>query len=153
MTSPGSIVRQKKYGWNKPHCIRVWILQTQRIFFSQEHAMKLKPLILPFILMVFYTITMQASTANAPATQPTANVQIDNFKFQPKELTISAGTTVTWKNADDVPHTASSTDDPQTFDSGALDTDDKFSFTFKKPGKYAYFCKVHPHMTGVIIVK
>jgi len=92
--------------------------------------------------------------ASAPAPQPAAvNVKIDNFTFQPKELEIAVGTTVTWKNADDVPHTATSKGKPQLFDSGALDTDDKFSFTFSKPGKYTYYCKVHPHMTGVVIVK
>jgi plastocyanin len=95
-----------------------------------------------------------AAVKYAPATQSaTASVKIENFTFEPKELDIAVGTTVTWQNADDVPHTATSKDDPQVFDSGALDTDDKFSFTFSKPGKYAYYCKVHPHMTGVVIVK
>lgn len=99
-----------------------------------------------------------AAKASAPASQPAAQtaavaVKIDNFAFQPKELEIAAGTTVTWTNVDDVPHTATSKDDPQTFDSQALDTDEKFSFTFTKPGKYPYYCKVHPHMTGVVIVK
>jgi plastocyanin len=113
-------------------------------------------------------IGIQVSSRSAPADAPApvaavtfatapkstvANVKIDNFAFQPKQLVIPAGTTVTWQNADDVPHTATSKDDPQVFDSGALDTDDKFSFTFSKPGKYAYYCKVHPHMTGVVIVK
>jgi plastocyanin len=103
------------------------------------------------------------ANASAPASQPVAqaaaaqaaavSVKIDNFKFEPKELNITVGTTVTWTNVDDVPHTATSKDDPQTFDSGALDTDEKFSFTFTKPGKYPYFCKVHPHMTGVVTVK
>ena len=88
------------------------------------------------------------------ASQPaTATVKIENFTFEPKKLEIAVGTTVTWQNADDVPHTATSKDDPQVFDSGPLDTDEKFSFTFSKPGKYAYYCKVHPHMTGVVIVK
>ena len=113
-------------------------------------------------------IGMQVSSRPAPADAParvaevkyaaatqsaTASVKIDNFTFEPKELDIAVGTTVTWQNADDVPHTATSKDDPQVFDSGALDTDDKFSFTFSKPGKYAYYCKVHPHMTGVVVVK
>jgi plastocyanin len=88
-----------------------------------------------------------------PATQPTAVVQIDNFTYEPSELVVAAGTKVTWKNVDDVPHTATSRDDPQVFDSGPLDTDDTFSFTFSKPGTYAYYCKVHPHMRGVITVK
>jgi plastocyanin len=93
------------------------------------------------------------AAATQPTSQPTATVRIDNFAFEPKELDIAVGTTVTWRNADDVPHTATSKDDPQTFDSGPLDTDDKFSFTFSKPGTYAYYCKVHPHMTGTVVVK
>jgi plastocyanin len=98
--------------------------------------------------------TSGAAMASAPASQPAAvSVKIENFTFEPKELEIAVGTTVTWQNADDVPHTATSKDEPQTFDSGALDTDDKFSFTFTKAGKYAYYCKVHPHMTGVVVVK
>jgi len=95
----------------------------------------------------------QSNPASRPAAQAAANVKIENFAFEPRELVIAVGTTVTWQNADDVPHTATSKDDPQTFDSGPLDTDDKYSFTFSKPGTYAYYCKVHPHMTGVITVK
>jgi plastocyanin len=94
----------------------------------------------------------QAGSNQPPSNQP-VTVKIDNFTYKPKELEIPVGTIVTWQNADDVPHTATSKDDPQVFDSGPLDTDDKFSFTFKKPGKYTYYCKVHPHMTGVVIVK
>jgi plastocyanin len=123
------------------------------------------------LLIVSTIITIQISTANAvtypkapvppkasavatqPTTQAAVSVKIENFAFVPKELDVAAGTTVTWQNADDVPHTATSKDDPQVFDSGPLDTDDKFSFTFSKPGKYTYYCKVHPHMTGVVVVK
>jgi len=122
-------------------------------------------------LIVFTIVTIHISTAkaitypkapgtkgaSAPAMQPTTQaavvVKIENFAFLPKELDIAVGTTITWQNADDVPHTATSKDDPQVFDSGPLDTDDKFSFTFSKPGKYTYYCKVHPHMTGVVVVK
>jgi plastocyanin len=96
---------------------------------------------------------LQGMLPHIPADAADGDVKIENFTFEPKELEIAVGTTVTWQNADDVPHTATSKDDPQTFDSGPLDTDDKFSFTFSKPGKYAYYCKVHPHMTGVITVK
>ena len=97
-------------------------------------------------------VTASAPVASQPAA-PTALVTIDNFHFQPQNLEIAAGTTVTWQNNDDVPHTASSGDDPQAFDSGALDTDQKFSFTFRTPGRYAYYCKLHQHMTGVVTVK
>jgi len=101
----------------------------------------------------FLTARGQVAPVTQPASQAPVTVKIENFAFLPKELDIAAGTTVTWQNADDVPHTATSKDDPQVFDSGPLDTDDKFSFTFSKPGRYAYYCKVHPHMTGVVVVK
>jgi plastocyanin len=78
-------------------------------------------------------------------------VSIDNFSFTPMEMTIPAGSQVTWVNKDDVPHTVVSVD--HQFKSKALDTDEKFSFTFPNPGTYEYFCSVHPKMTGKIIVK
>jgi amicyanin len=78
-------------------------------------------------------------------------VKIDNFSFGPQELTVSAGTTVTWTNRDDIPHTVVSTD--KTFKSKVLDTDDKFSFKFEKAGAYPYFCSIHPKMTGKVVVQ
>jgi len=81
----------------------------------------------------------------------THEVSIDNFSFTPMEMTIPAGSQVTWTNKDDVPHTVVSVD--HQFKSQALDTDEKFSFTFSLPGTYEYFCSVHPKMTGKIIVK
>ncbi len=101
--------------------------------------------------------TMRTEGAAAPAedvsaTKPVANqVSIDNFTFSPQTLTVSVGASVTWLNRDDVPHSVVSTD--KLFKSPPLDTDDKFSFTFTKPGEYPYFCGVHPHMTGKIVVK
>lgn len=80
-------------------------------------------------------------------------VSIDNFTFSPKDLIVAAGTTVTWVNHDDVPHTATGTAGPESFDSKALDTDNKYSFTFSKPGTYRYYCKVHPHMTASVVVR
>jgi len=80
-------------------------------------------------------------------------VKIDNFSFAPATLTVAAGTTVTWTNRDDIPHTVVSTDDPKTVKSKVLDTDEKFSFTFSKPGTFAYFCSIHPKMTGKVIVQ
>ncbi len=87
------------------------------------------------------------------AQQPPAarEVTIDNFSFGPMELTVPVGTQVTWVNKDDVPHVVMSVD--KIFKSKALDTDDKFSFTFQQAGTYEYFCSVHPKMTGKIIVK
>src|SRR5256885_7210736 len=83
----------------------------------------------------------------------TAEVKIDNFTFGPAALTVPVGTTVTWINKDDIPHTVVSTDDPKTFKSRVLDTDEKFSFTFSKPGTFPYFCSIHPKMTGKVIVQ
>jgi plastocyanin len=80
-------------------------------------------------------------------------IVIDNFTFDPPMLTIPVGTKVTWVNHDDVPHTATSTAKPKRFESGTLDTDEKFSHVFTAPGTYEYFCAVHPKMTGRIIVK
>ncbi len=90
--------------------------------------------------------------AIASATAPAA-VEIDNFDFGPRTLTVAAGTTVTWTNHDEEPHTVVSADDPKSFKSGALDTDDKFAFTFARPGTYKYFCSIHPRMTGEVVVK
>ena len=77
-------------------------------------------------------------------------VHIDNFTFQPADLTVKTGTTVTWTNRDDIPHTIVSAG---KFRSKTLDTDDKFSFTFTAAGDYKYFCSLHPHMTGTIKVE
>jgi plastocyanin len=79
-----------------------------------------------------------------------ATVTIDNFTFAPAQLTVKIGTTVTWKNHDDIPHTVVSAG---KFRSKALDTDDSFSFTFTTAGDYQYFCSLHPHMTGMIKVE
>jgi plastocyanin len=84
---------------------------------------------------------------------PPLPVTIDNFAFASKELTIPRGAAVQWINRDGEPHTIVSSDDPKAFRSPTLDTGDKFSFVFKEPGTYRYFCSVHPHMTGTIIVK
>ncbi len=85
----------------------------------------------------------------APAASP--EVKIDNFSFGPAAITVAAGTTVTWTNRDDIPHTVVS--DDKIFKSKVLDTDEKFSYTFSKPGTYPYFCSVHPKMTGKVIVQ
>ena len=81
-----------------------------------------------------------------------SQVVIDNFSFNPPRLTVRVGTRVTWINRDDVPHTATSTRKPRAFDSRTLDTDEKFSHVFTKPGTYEYFCALHPKMTAKIIV-
>jgi plastocyanin len=93
------------------------------------------------------------SVTRAQQTTSATEVKIDNFSFGPVTLTVPVGTTVTWTNRDDIPHNTVSTDDPKIFKSKVLDTDEKFSFTFSKPGTYSYFCSIHPKMTGKIIVQ
>jgi len=93
-----------------------------------------------------------SSAGKEMASPSTANqVMVENFSFQPGTLTVKAGTTVTWVNHDDEPHTVN--ENNKTFKSGALDTDGKFSYKFTSPGTYSYFCSLHPRMTGQIIVK
>ena len=94
----------------------------------------------------------KVQTAATGHTQAAAvEVKIDNFSFSPATLTVTPGTTVTWTNRDDIPHTVVS--DDKIFKSKVLDTDEKFSYTFDKPGSYPYFCSVHPKMTGKVVVQ
>ncbi len=89
--------------------------------------------------------------ASAQQKPETTEVKIDNFSFGPATLTVPVGTSVTWTNRDDIPHTVVSTDG--VFKSKVLDTDEKFAYTFSKAGTYPYFCSIHPKMTGKVIVQ
>ena len=95
-------------------------------------------------------IAIVAGLASGQALAADAQVKIANFTFDPPTLTVKAGTTVTWVNADDIPHLVSEKDGK--FRSSALDTNDKFSQTFSTAGTVEYFCAIHPHMTGKIVV-
>ena len=88
----------------------------------------------------------------AQTPEPADTIFIDNFTFKPQPLTIKAGTTVTWTNRDDIPHGVASSSNafPK---SKALDTDQSYSFTFTTPGSYQYFCYLHPHMVGTVVVQ
>jgi plastocyanin len=86
-----------------------------------------------------------------PALADDATITIKNFDFNPMNVTITAGSSVTWKNADGEPHTVTSVDG--AFRSGALDTDQSFTFRFDKTGSYKYLCSIHPRMVGIITVK
>jgi plastocyanin len=94
--------------------------------------------------------TTQAAVPAVPATAG-AEIKIDNFSFTPATLTVAVGTQVTWTNRDDIPHTVVTED--KTIKSKVLDTDEKFSNTFDKPGTYSYFCSIHPTMKGTVVVK
>jgi plastocyanin len=100
-----------------------------------------------------FGIGQKSYVASAQEKMSAMEVKIDNFTFGPGTLTVPVGTTVTWTNKDDIPHTVVSTDDVKTFKSKVLDTDEKFSFTFSKAGTYPYFCSIHPKMTGKVVVQ
>ena len=104
-----------------------------------------------FPMFSLSSITGNRNLISAQGAPLIAEVKIDNFSFGPQALTISPGTKVTWTNRDDIPHTVVSTEG--VFKSRVLDTDEKFSFTFTKPGTYPYFCSVHPKMTGKVVVQ
>jgi plastocyanin len=120
-------------------------------------AIKRRALPLAASVMLALSLPAYADDAAQPpqvaAVQPGGAVTISNFEFGPAALTVAPGTTVTWTNHDEEPHTVTSVDGGKMFKSPALDTDDKFSFTFDKPGTYKYFCSIHPHMVGTIVVK
>jgi plastocyanin len=105
----------------------------------------------PVVIAIMLLAGSSVVTANAEPTAATAGVKIDNFVFGPQTLTVPVGTTVTWTNSDDIPHTSVSTEG--VFKSKVLDTDEKFSYTFTTVGTYPYYCTIHPKMTGKIIVQ
>jgi plastocyanin len=94
--------------------------------------------------------TLSARPAPTAAVAGPVAVHISNFTFGPKAVTVKVGQTVTWTNDDDIPHTVIATD--KSFRSKVLDTGESFSFTFTKPGQVAYFCSLHPMMTGKVTV-
>jgi plastocyanin len=106
------------------------------------------PVMIAMLLLLVGSPSVKAS--DQPSTANVA-VKIDNFVFGPQAITVPVGTTVTWTNSDDIPHTAVSTDG--VFKSKVMDTDEKFSYTFTKAGTYSYYCSVHPKMTGQVVVK
>jgi plastocyanin len=99
-----------------------------------------------FGMLVVATALLPAGAARADDIA----IHIDNFVFEPAQLTVKAGQTVTWTNRDDIPHTVVCAG---KFRSKTMDTDGTFSFTFMSAGEYKYFCSLHPHMTGVIKVE
>jgi plastocyanin len=106
-----------------------------------------------FQALLVFAMMVAISPSAMSADQPPANadVRIDNFSFNPNTLTVPVGTTVTWTNHDDIPHTVVSTD--EVFHSKVRDTDETFSYTFTKAGTYPYYCSIHPKMTGKIVVQ
>ena len=98
-------------------------------------------------LLIFHPARAKAKENKAQARE----VKVDNFTFSPNTLAVPLNSSVTWVNRDDIPHVIASNDG--LFKSKALDTDQKFSYTFTKAGTYPYYCSVHPTMVGKIVVK
>ncbi|HEY2590217.1 MAG TPA: cupredoxin domain-containing protein, partial [Steroidobacteraceae bacterium] len=92
--------------------------------------------------------TAGLASAAAKATPP--EIVMRSFMFEPTTLTVVAGSSVKWINQDGEPHTVTS--DAGLFRSGALDTNESFSFKFEKPGTYHYVCSIHPRMIGTVVV-
>ena len=109
------------------------------------------PRVRSFAFLLALSTPMAGLFAGQALAAAPVKVAIKGFAFVPQIVTVAPGTTVTWTNADEDPHTVVAND--KGFRSAALDTDDTYSFTFTKPGDYAYFCSLHPHMTGKVIVK
>ena len=99
---------------------------------------------LTFLIGVSIALTGPANAAD------TSTIAIEKFAFTPKEITIKPGTTVVWTNHDETPHTIATSD--KSFASKAMDTGDKFEFTFANEGDFSYFCTLHPFMTGIVHV-
>ena len=103
----------------------------------------------PFAAGILVAAAISFPVIAAPV--PDSKVEIDDFAFSPARITVKAGTTVAWLNADDTPHRVASSS--KLFKSKVLDTDGSFSFTFTTPGMYEYFCSLHPYMTGTVVVE
>lgn len=95
------------------------------------------------------TVIAALNAQAAPVAQRA--ITIDHFAFAPKELTVTPGTRVVWTNHDAVPHAVTARD--KRFVSPALDTDDRFEYTFEQTGDFDYFCTLHPFMTGIVHVR
>jgi plastocyanin len=100
--------------------------------------------------MKFLAFALLAALAIDAGATETPSVQIRKFAFMPKEITIAPGTKIVWTNHDETPHTIIASDG--TFVSKAMDTDDRFEYTFATAGDFSYFCTLHPYMTGIVHV-
>ena len=98
---------------------------------------------------------MMGRAGNAPQTpfvaQGDVTVDMRGFEYFPRDLTINAGDAVTWKNSDNVPHTA--TENDKAWDTGVIGKDDESSLTFDAPGQYEYYCTIHPSMKARLTVR
>jgi plastocyanin len=101
-------------------------------------------------LFAFALGTVAIAFAIDASASDTPSIQIQKFAFAPKEITVTPGTKIVWTNNDETPHTIIAAD--KSFASKAMDTDDRFEFTFTSEGDFNYFCTLHPFMTGIVHV-
>jgi plastocyanin len=118
--------------------------------FANLRSLGIRKLGIKFLIAAAILLQLGVAHAEETMVMMVMMVMIDNFTFEPQQLNVKVGTTVTWKNRDDIPHMLVSAG---KFRSKTLDTDDSFSFTFTAAGDYKYFCSLHPHMTGMIKVE
>jgi plastocyanin len=114
---------------------------------KQSHALKIT--LRAFAVLLAFSVLVLSAHGHAVTND--AEIRIANFTFDPPELTVKAGTTVKWINEDDIPHLVAEKDG--AFRSAPLDTDEKFAQTLQVAGIVEYFCVLHPHMTGKIVVE
>lgn len=96
--------------------------------------------------------TSTSTSGSAPTTAEKSSViNISGNKFDPAELTVDIGTTVTWSNGDSTTHTVMAPSG--AFNSGDFKSGQNFGYTFNEPGTYEYGCTIHPDMKGTVIVK
>lgn len=107
-------------------------------------------LAIPVVMALGTLLAPTHAKSEEQKSQPT-EIRVDNFTFSPATLTVARNSTITWVNKDDIPHVIASNDG--RFKSKALDTDDKFSYTFTKAGTYPYYCSIHPKMQGKVVVE
>ncbi|HUG16523.1 MAG TPA: plastocyanin/azurin family copper-binding protein [Thermomicrobiales bacterium] len=88
--------------------------------------------------------------ADDPAGSDDVTIPIQGFRFQPAEITVTVGTTITWTNMDNAPHSATADDD--SFNTGVLGENESGSVTFDTAGTFTYYCLLHPNMTATVIV-
>ncbi|HEY7037366.1 MAG TPA: cupredoxin domain-containing protein [Methylomirabilota bacterium] len=103
------------------------------------------------VTIVTLAALLLVASAGARAESAGPHIEIRGHGFDVPEVTVPVGTTVTWTNHDEDPHTVTSTDN--VFRSPGLDTDETWAYTFTRPGTYAYYCTLHPLMTGKVIVR
>ena len=114
-------------------------------------ALSIGSLSFVFALAIALVLAAHPTRVNGEDAGGGTEVKVDNFTFSPETLTVPVNSTVTWVNKDDLPHVIASNDG--LFKSRALDTDQKYSYTFGKAGTYSYYCSIHPKMVGKIVVQ